>query len=78
MSEGTYALSKADENRENERLKNLEAASDALRFGISKKWGTTGWRCLEVGAGGGSIASMAGSLRRTERVVIANGRGRVA
>ena len=58
MSEGTYALSKADENRENERLKNLEAASDAFTIRHLEAVGvTTGWRCLEVGAGGGSIAS---------------------
>ena len=58
MSEGTYVLSKADENRENERLKNLEAASDAFTIRHLEAVGvTTGWRCLEVGAGGGSIAS---------------------
>lgn len=58
MSEGTYALSKADENRENERLKNLEAASDAFTIRHLEEVGATaGWRCLEIGAGGGSIAS---------------------
>ena len=58
MSEGTYALSKADENRENGRLKNLEAASDAFTIRHLEAVGVTaGWRCLEVGAAESVVAT---------------------
>ena len=75
MSEGTYALSKADENRENERLKNLEAASHAFTIRHLEEVGATaGWRMSRNWRGRRIDCLMAGSLRRTERVSDRNGR----
>lgn len=57
MSDHKYVLAKADGERESTRLKHLEAQADALtQRHLSATGVGAGWRCLEVGAGGGSIA----------------------
>lgn len=57
MPDHKYVLAKADDGREGARLKHLEAHADALtQQHLSATGVGAGWRCLEVGAGGGSIA----------------------
>lgn len=55
MSE--YIFEKQKENKETQRLRLLETAFDAATIAGLKKTGiSAGWRCLEIGAGAGSIA----------------------
>lgn len=55
-NESGYALSGADEDLEKTRLHHLEAAYDPFSIAnLSTIDVSDGWRCLEVGAGGGSI-----------------------
>jgi SAM-dependent methyltransferase len=52
-----YLLARADESAERGRLRNLEAWLDPITVRHLEATGiASGWRCLEVGAGGGSIA----------------------
>jgi SAM-dependent methyltransferase len=57
----TYVLADADDDRELTRLRHLEAVADPLT--IQRLNATAvgpGWRCLEIGAGAGSIARWLG------------------
>jgi hypothetical protein len=57
MGDGDYLLARADECAERARLRNLEAWLDPITVEHLEATGiAAGWRCLEVGAGGGSIA----------------------
>jgi tRNA A58 N-methylase Trm61 len=57
----SYMMSGAETNSESTRLRNIQQASDSFTI---KHLGATGigqgWRCLEIGAGGGSIAAWLG------------------
>lgn len=57
MSESTYIFDDAESQSELERLRAIEAEFDeATRRELSEAGLSDGWRCLEVGAGAGSIA----------------------
>jgi len=57
MQEGQYAAAQSPEEIEEERLGILESMSDPGTIRRMKEFGVgPGWRCLEVGAGRGSIA----------------------
>lgn len=57
MAERTYLDTHADAGRERRRLRNLEAWQDPATARRLHAIGVgPGWRCLDVGAGGGSIA----------------------
>lgn len=56
MSEQTYFAAKFDRTLERERLACLEAALDPISTRYLRALGVgEGWRCLEVGGGGGSL-----------------------
>ena len=56
-----YFASEADVEDEGTRLRLIEQASDPTTFGHLDRLGVgAGWRCLEVGAGGGSVAAWLG------------------
>ena len=57
MADQEYLLARADESSERERLRSLEAWLDPITVRHLEATGVgPGWRCLEVGAGGGSVA----------------------
>jgi len=57
-----YVMNSAGTDFENARLRNLQQASDSCTIGHLDAIGVgPGWRCLEVGAGAGSIASWLGT-----------------
>ncbi len=57
QTERTYFAADADDVLELDRLRDLEAANDPVTIRRLEDIGVThGWRCLEVGAGAGSIA----------------------
>jgi SAM-dependent methyltransferase len=57
MAEQEYLLARADESSERDRLRSLEAWLDPITVRHLEATGVElGCRCLEVGAGGGSIA----------------------
>ncbi len=57
VTQPTYAFENA-RPAQVERLRVLEALLDAGTFRLLEKAGVRpGWRCLEVGAGGGSVAA---------------------
>lgn len=52
-----YVMAKTDATREADRLALLESSADPATIGCLQRLGVrSGWRCLEVGAGHGSIA----------------------
>ena len=54
-----YFASEADVGDEGTRLRLIEQASDPTTFGHLDRLGVgAGWRCLEVGAGGGSCCGL--------------------
>ena len=56
-----YFASEADVEDEDTRLRLIEQASDPTTFAHLDRIGVgAGWRCLEVGAGGGSVAAWLG------------------
>jgi SAM-dependent methyltransferase len=58
----SYVMNLAETDLENARLRNLQEASDPFTISHFDAIGVaTGWRCLEVGAGAGSIASWLGT-----------------
>jgi SAM-dependent methyltransferase len=57
MADDTYVMTETDATSESERLGLLEASRDPGTIGRLQLLGVgPGWRCLEVGAGRGSIA----------------------
>jgi SAM-dependent methyltransferase len=59
--EDAYMLSQAETDVESARLQSLQQASDPFTIQRLEATGVgDGWRCLEVGAGGGSIARWLG------------------
>ena len=71
--EHRYMRAEADEQVERERLRNLEAWLDPITARHLEATGVAvGWRCLEVGAGGGSIAALARRARRNNRIGAGN------
>jgi SAM-dependent methyltransferase len=57
----SYMLSRAETDIESARLRSLQQASDPFTIQHLEATGVgEGWRCLEVGAGGGSIAGWLG------------------
>src|SRR4051812_14784990 len=71
MSYEASALGK-DNSLERQRLRTLESACDPATFEVIAGLGPgPGWRCLDAGAGGGSVARwMAGTIPRAEVVAI--------
>jgi SAM-dependent methyltransferase len=56
-NDATYVYADGDRRAELERLRRLEAMSDPATLATFERIGVDpGWRCLEVGAGAGSIA----------------------
>ena len=72
--EPRYALAQADATPELERLRMLEAINDPATIRRLDEIGVgEGWHCLEVGAGGGSVArAMAERVGTTGHVVAAD------
>jgi 2-polyprenyl-3-methyl-5-hydroxy-6-metoxy-1,4-benzoquinol methylase len=57
----SYMMSGAETNSESTRLRNIQQASDSFTIKHLEATGIgQGWRCLEIGAGGGSIAAWLG------------------
>ena len=57
----TYMMSGAETDSESTRLRNIQQASDSFTIKHLEATGIgQGWRCLEIGAGGGSIAGWLG------------------
>jgi SAM-dependent methyltransferase len=57
----TYMMSGAETVSESTRLRNIQQASDSFTIKHLEATGIgQGWRCLEIGAGGGSIAGWLG------------------
>lgn len=72
VEDNSYMMSRAATDRESARLRSIQDASD--RFTIQHLEATgvgEGWRCLEVGAGGGSIASWLGERAGAAGSVVA-------
>ncbi|HEY2205772.1 MAG TPA: SAM-dependent methyltransferase, partial [Pseudonocardia sp.] len=68
----TYLNAHADEGRERRRLRHLEAWHDPATVRHLRATGIgAGWRCLEVGAGGGSITRWLGEQVGTSGSVVA-------
>jgi hypothetical protein len=58
-----YLMSGAATDLEGERLRHLQVGGDPFTFRHLEQTGVgEGWRCLEVGAGGGSVARWLGEL----------------
>jgi SAM-dependent methyltransferase len=61
MSSENYIFRTHQEDREFQRLRRIEAALDSRTHELLRKTGVSvGWRCLEVGAGAGSILAWLG------------------
>src|SRR5262245_1475789 len=59
MTEAKYVYGQNVDDAERERLSHLEAFFDTYTVGRLDQIGmTSGWRCLELGAGQGSVARM--------------------
>ncbi|MDT5255695.1 MAG: hypothetical protein QOD10_775 [Mycobacterium sp.] len=57
----SYMMSGAETDSESTRLRNIQQASDSFTIKHLEATGIgQGWRCLEIGAGGGSIAGWLG------------------
>lgn len=70
MSQPDYVFTSVEDQREGERLRAIERECDpASRRRLGATGLTTGWRCLEVGPGAGSLMSwMADQVGRTGQV----------
>lgn len=67
-----YLFHRNAEDRELGRLRLIEAAVDADTIGLLEDTGVSGgWRCLELGAGAGSIAEWLGTRVGPEGLVVA-------
>ena len=71
---GRYFAADYEQSQERERLRRLEAMSDRTTIRALDTVGVgPGWHCLEVGAGGGSVARLLGErVGPTGRVVAAD------
>jgi hypothetical protein len=57
----SYMICGAETDSESTRLRNIQQASDSFTIKHLEATGIgQGWRCLEIGAGGGSIAGWLG------------------
>lgn len=67
-----YIFEKNAEDRERRRLRLIEAACDAETTGLLSEIGViSGWKCLELGAGAGSIVEWLGARVGREGQVLA-------
>jgi ubiquinone/menaquinone biosynthesis C-methylase UbiE len=71
MSKSQYIFNNSQNSQEFERLQSVEKVFDPTTYKRLQATGiTTGWRCLEVGAGAGSIAKwMAATVGESGKVV---------
>lgn len=72
MSTNHYIFDKNPQNQERRRLQLIEAALDHQSIDRLKRTGIqAGWRCLELGAGAGSIMNWMGSVVTRSGTVVA-------
>jgi len=74
---GEYIFEKNAPDREFDRLKMIEAATDADTLSLLEQTGiAAGWNCIELGAGAGSIAEWMGRRVGPQGLILAHTRYR--